>query len=80
MVRLLLLCSVVHVFVGVMLVSIAILVLDPNASSPSPGTEGHAFSVRGERVAGLYSIVLCGSVVIIAFVIRGRYSRRTWFV
>ncbi|KAG8685168.1 hypothetical protein FRC09_014922 [Ceratobasidium sp. 395] len=46
-VRLLAVWSTVNVFVGVMLVSAAILVLDPNASQPSARMEGEAeFTVQ----------------------------------
>jgi uncharacterized membrane protein len=79
-VRLLSLCSTLHVLVGIMLVSAAILVLDPNSSEPGAGLDGGRFSIRSGRAAGAYSLVVCGAAVIVTFVVQRRYSRRTWFV
>ncbi|CAE6476301.1 unnamed protein product [Rhizoctonia solani] len=79
-VRLLSLCATAHVFVGIMLVSAAILILDPNTETPQGGIGGQGFNVVAERVAGAYSLVLCGVAAISAFVVRRRYSRRTWFM
>ncbi|KAG8690222.1 hypothetical protein FRC08_010597 [Ceratobasidium sp. 394] len=80
-VRLLAVWSTLHVFAGVMLVSAAILVLDPNAGQPGAGIKGGSdFAVRSGRAAGGYSLVVCAVVVLIALIIRHRYSRRTWFV
>ncbi|KAG9077814.1 hypothetical protein FS749_010241 [Ceratobasidium sp. UAMH 11750] len=70
-VRLLAVWSTLHVFAGVMLVSAAILVLDPNAGQPGPGIKGGGdFVVRNGRVAGGYSLVVCAVVVLVALVIR----------
>ncbi|CUA69888.1 hypothetical protein RSOLAG22IIIB_04144 [Rhizoctonia solani] len=79
-VRLLSLCATMHVFVGIMLVSAAILILDPNAETPQGGLGGQGFNIIAERVAGAYALVLCGVAVISAFIVRRRYSRRTWFM
>ncbi|KAF8669052.1 hypothetical protein RHS04_08899 [Rhizoctonia solani] len=51
-VRILSLCATIHVFVGIMLVSAAILILDPNTDAPAGGTNGQRFNVVAERVAG----------------------------
>jgi hypothetical protein len=80
-VRLLALFSMLHVFIGVMLVSAAILELDPNAPGPSAGMKGDSdFNARNGRVAGGYSLVVSASTVLVALIVRHRYSRRTWFV
>ncbi|CAE6495118.1 unnamed protein product [Rhizoctonia solani] len=79
-VRLLSLCATMHVFVGIMLVSAAILTLDPNAETPQGGLGGQGFNVISERVAGAYALVLCGVAAISVFIVRRRYSRRTWFM
>ncbi|EUC57219.1 transmembrane protein, putative [Rhizoctonia solani AG-3 Rhs1AP] len=79
-VRLLSLCATLHVFAGIMLISAAILILDPNMETPQRGIGGNGFSIVAERVAGAYSLVVCGVVAISAFAVRRRYSRRTWFM
>ena len=79
-VRLLSLCATMHVFAGIMLISAAILILDPNTGTPQNGISGNGFNVVAERVAGGYSLVVCGVVAISAFAVRRRYSRRTWFM
>ncbi|ELU39340.1 hypothetical protein AG1IA_06630 [Rhizoctonia solani AG-1 IA] len=78
-VRVLSLCATIHVFVGIMLVSAAILILDPNMDSPAGGTNGHRFNVVAERVAGGCSLVICGIAVLLTFIVQRRYRRRTWF-
>ncbi|KAL5634252.1 hypothetical protein ACGC1H_006166 [Rhizoctonia solani] len=78
-VRLISLCATLHVFVGIMLISAAILILDPNVEIPQSGIGGNGFKIVAGRVAGAYSLVVCGVVVIVAFAVRRRYSRRTWF-
>ncbi|CAE6410213.1 unnamed protein product [Rhizoctonia solani] len=79
-VRLLSLCATMNAFAGIMLVSAAILTLDPNAETPLGGIGSSKFNVAAERVAGAYSLVVCGIVALSAFVVRRRYTRRTWFV
>lgn len=66
-----------HAFVGVMLVSVVILLLDPAASSPGAGLNAGNLPIHAGRLAGRYSLVLCGCMVIMTFAIRGRYIRRT---
>ncbi|KAJ1304978.1 hypothetical protein OPQ81_000021 [Rhizoctonia solani] len=79
-VRLLSLCATLHAFVGIMLVSAAILILDPNADAPEGGVGGTRFNILAERVAGAYSLVVCGIVALSTLIMQRRYSRRTWFL
>ncbi|QRW07046.1 hypothetical protein RhiLY_06045 [Ceratobasidium sp. AG-Ba] len=66
-VRLLSVWSMIHVFVGVMLVSTAILVLDPNAEKPAAGMNGgERFGVKNGRAAGGYFLFSALAVVAIA--------------
>jgi hypothetical protein len=62
-----------------MLVSAAILILDPNADVPEGGVGQERFSIAAERVAGAYSLVICGVAVLLTFAMHRKYSRRTWF-
>lgn len=74
MVRILTLLAVLHTFVGIMLVSVAIMLLDPSAQSPDAGGGKIATTVAGAFGVGMSSLaVLC------AFLTRRRYSTRTWF-
>ncbi|KAJ8501869.1 hypothetical protein ONZ45_g11992 [Pleurotus djamor] len=80
-VRLLGIFSAIHAFVGVSLVSAAILVLDPNSSEAEAGFHGEAggFSVVAGRAAGAYSLIVCSVGVLLVVLVRRRYSRKTWF-
>lgn len=63
------LCSATHTFAGLMLVSVAILVLD----------NGGHMGIGGQRSAGAYALVLCVTGVAMAIVVRWRYGGR-WIV
>lgn len=76
-VRVLTLVSAAHVFAGVILVSIAIAVLDPNASAPLSGKR--RASSDGVKAAGCYAVGMAVVVVITMITVRRRYTQRTWF-
>ena len=72
-VRVLTLVSAAHVLAGVILVSSAIAVLDPNASTPFSGSR------RVMKAAGWYAVGMSLSLVITMMTVRRRYTQRTWF-
>ncbi|KAI3615987.1 hypothetical protein WG66_010276 [Moniliophthora roreri] len=79
-VRVLTILSMLHVFAGLTLISIALLLFDPNASQPqSEVTADGAFSLRASIAAGAYAVSMNSLVAIFALLVRRRYSRRTWF-
>jgi hypothetical protein len=72
-VRILTLVSAAHVLAGLILVSTAIAVLDPNASEPFAGSR------YVMKAAGWYAVGMAMSLVITMIMVRRRYTQRTWF-
>ena len=72
-VRILTLVSATHVLSGVILVSTAIAVLDPNAPGPFSGSR------QVMMAAGWYAVGMAMTLVITMFAVRRRYTQRTWF-
>ena len=76
-VRVLTLVSAIHVLAGVILVSTAIAVLDPNASVPLSGKQ--EASKHAVKAAGCYAAGMVMASVVTMMTVRRRYTQRTWF-
>ena len=76
-VRVLTLVSAIHVLAGVILVSTAIAVLDPNASVPLSGKQ--EASKHAVKAAGCYAAGMAMASVVTMMTVRRRYTQRTWF-
>jgi hypothetical protein len=73
-VRILTLISAAHVLAGVILVSSAIAVLDPNVSAPAFSGSRYVM-----KAAGWYAVGMAMTLVISMMTVRRRYTQRTWF-
>ncbi|KAJ7613268.1 hypothetical protein DFH06DRAFT_1242811 [Mycena polygramma] len=73
-VRVLSLLAMAHVLVGMFLVTLAILVLDPAQGNPTAGA-----GRRGVRSAGIYSIATSVVFVGVSGAVWRRYTIHTWF-
>ncbi|KAJ7051657.1 hypothetical protein C8F01DRAFT_1376752 [Mycena amicta] len=76
-VRVLSLISILHVFAGMLCITLAILLLDPAAQNlQGPGSPA---GKMGFRAAGAYTIAAAGLAVLVAAAVWRRYSIPTWF-
>ncbi|KAJ7131787.1 hypothetical protein C8R43DRAFT_1206927 [Mycena crocata] len=74
-VRILSVLAMMHLLVGMFLVTLAILLLDPGRPSPDS-----LQSVSGTRGAGGYAIAVSLLFVVVAGAVWRRFTTRTWFV
>ncbi|THU84965.1 hypothetical protein K435DRAFT_970941 [Dendrothele bispora CBS 962.96] len=65
-----------HIFAGLILLSVAILVLDPNQGDISVDSK-HGIGVM--RAAGIYALTFSAMTLLVSFTIWRRYTHRQWY-